>query len=78
MRFNVTKCKTLRITRKTKNRIDYVYSMSAPSISPSNSMDLPPNLEEQARHILTTNPPNGHYTPLEIIASDKYLGVTLD
>jgi hypothetical protein len=35
-------------------------------------------IQDLARGILTTIPPNGKYTPLENITSDKYLGVTLD
>lgn len=76
MSFNVIKCKTLRITHKAKNKINYVYCMSTPSAT--ESAYVPDTIQERAKKILTTSPPNGKYTALETIASDKYLGVILD
>ena len=77
MRFNVEKCKTLRLTRRTKRRVDFQYLMSTPkSVESVNYVPL--STLESARHILTTSPPNGRFQALEVIDSDKYLGIILD
>ena len=77
MSFNVGKCKTLRITRKGKNKVNHTYLMSDPS-STSDTTTAPDIIHQQACNILITTRPNGKYTALETIDSDKYLGVTLD
>jgi hypothetical protein len=76
MSFNVAKCKTLRITRKKKNKVNFEYCMSTPSST--ESAPVPDQVREAAKNILTTSPPNGKFTALGSITSDKYLGVTLD
>ena len=77
MSFNINKCKTLRITRKEKNKTNFTYLMSDPQ-STSGSIAASDRIHNQATNILTTQAPNGKYTALETITSDKYLGVTLD
>ena len=77
MRFNVDKCKTLRLTRRTKHRIDFHYLMSTPGCEKSVS-SVPPSTLESAANVLTTVPPNGRFQALEVIASDRYLGIILD
>ena len=76
MCFNVKKCKAMRITRRTKNKIDHTYVMSTPK-SPTNIKVLPV-VDAAARATLSVQPPNGSYSPLEEIQSDRYLGVILD
>ena len=77
MKFNVKKCKILRITRKTKLKINHTYVMSTPS-SPTPDLEVTPDLQNSAKEVLLIHPPDGNYTPLEEITSDKYLGVILD
>ena len=77
MSFNVKKCKTLRITRKTKHRIDHTYLMSTP-LSESSGREFSDNVFTVAKQILTVNPPNRNCSALDEITSDKYLGVILD
>ena len=78
MCFNIGKCKKLHvyITRK-KNKIDHTYLMSNPSAT-TGTVKAAENIHKIACDTLVTQPPNGSYTPLEVITSDKYLGVTLD
>ena len=77
MRFNVDKCKTLRITRRTKHRVEFKYLMSTPSCETSVS-HVPLSTSDSANEILATIPPNGKFQSLEVINSDKYLGIILD
>ena len=77
MRFNVEKCKTLRLTRRTKHRVDFQYLMSTPGCGESVA-SVPLSTLESAKDILNTIPFNGRFQALEVIASDKYLGVILD
>jgi hypothetical protein len=77
MKFNVKKCKILRFTRKRKLKICHTYLMSTPS-SPTPDLQVAPDLQNSAKEVLLIHPPDGNYTPLEEITSDKYLGVILD
>ena len=77
MKFNVDKCKTLRLTRRTKNSVDYKYLMSTPNCKEPISF-VPQNTLDSAGGILTTVPPNGNFQSLEVITSDRYLGIILD
>lgn len=77
MKFNVKKCKTLRITRRTKHKINFHYRMSTPN-DHSDTTDVPLPVQNSATDELTIAPPNGYYTKLEEISHDKYLGVILD
>ena len=76
MSFNVKKCKALRITRKTKNKVDFTYCMS----TPSSQTDYTPSSQviHSAKESIHTITPNENFTPLEEISQDKYLGVILD
>ena len=77
MSFNVKKCKTLRITKRTKNRINHTYVMSTPNSSLTGKI-VTTEVHNAAKEFLHTNPPNGKFSPLEEIESDRYLGVMLD
>ena len=77
MSFNVKKCKTLRITRRTKNKINYSYVMSTPK-STTQAISIDNRVLLDAKESLKVNPPNNSFTPLEEITSDRYLGVILD
>ena len=77
MNFNVKKCKTLRITRRTKSKIDHTYLMSTPS-TPSQGTIVTDHVHNLAKEVLHVKPPNKNYSPLEEITSDRYLGVILD
>ena len=76
MKFNIKKCKILRITRRTKNAIKFQYTMSSPRSH--STITVPPEIQRAAADILITDPPTAAYTHLEDIQSDKYLGVALD
>ena len=76
MKFNIKKCKILRITRRTKNAIKFQYTMSSPRSH--STITVPPEIQRAAADILITDPPTAAYTHLEDIQSDKYLGVVLD
>ena len=77
MNFNVKKCKTLRITRRTKNRINFTYLMSTPS-TPSPGTIVSTQVLQTAKEVLHVKPPNRNFSPLDEITSDRYLGVILD
>ena len=74
MNFNIKKCKTLRITRKTKNVINFDYSMA----SPVEHQDCPMNQNISDLANTTLQYKFSSLVPLELIVSDKYLGVHLD
>ena len=76
MKFNIKKCKILRITRRTQNAIKFQYTMSSPRSH--STITVPPEIQRAAADILITDPPTAAYTHLEDIQSDKYLGVVLD
>ena len=76
MKFNIKKCKILRITRRTKNAIKFKYTMSSPRSH--STITVPPEIQRAAAEILITDPPTTAFTHLEDIQSDKYLGVVLD
>ena len=76
MKFNIKKCKILRITRRTKNAIKFKYTMSSPRSH--STITVPPEIQSAAAEILITDPPTTAFTHLEDIQSDKYLGVVLD
>ena len=76
MKFNIKKCKILRITRRTKNAIKFKYTMS--SHHSHSTITVPPEIQRAATEILITDPPTTAFTHLEDIQSDKYLGVVLD
>ena len=76
--FNVKKCKTLRITRKRKNKTNYTYLMSTPHAT-TTTIDAEAIVYEAATEILQVNPPSiSKFSPLDEIESDRYLGVILD
>ena len=77
MSFNVKKCKTLRITRKNKHKLNYKYLMSTPTTE-STGIQVSDQIMHSAQNILTINPPNRNFAALDEITSDKYLGVILD
>lgn len=65
------------MTRRTRRRVDFQYLMSTPDCrEPVRS--VPPSTLTSARDTLTTIPPSGEFQALEVIASDRYLGVVLD
>ena len=74
MKFNVKKCKVLRVTKKTTNLVKFDYTMSATE----QSQDYVPTSENiaLANSTLTCKPK--YLIPLEEISSDRYLGVHLD
>ena len=74
MKFNIKKCKLLRITRKTKNLINFTYSMS--SLEEHQQQTPSPEILKLANESLHIKPTS--LLPLELIESDKYLGVHLD
>ena len=77
MNFNVKKCKTLRITKRTKHKVNYSYLMSTPS-TPTPGTIVSNKALQAAKEVLIVNPPNRNFSPLEEITSDRYLGVILD
>lgn len=77
MSFNIKKCKILRITRRTKTKINFNYVMSTPTLPPS-TIEIEQRTIEDAKEVLKVRPPTLSFTPLEEITSDRYLGVILD
>ena len=77
MAFNVAKCKVLRITRKTKNKLDFSYRMSTPNL-PIPTDNVPREISRAAARILYTLPPTGSYEYLCEVETDIYLCVILD
>ena len=76
MKFNVKKCKILRITRRTKNKTNYRYVMSTPT-APSEEV-IQPQIQRAATDILKTVPANQNFSPLKEVEYEKYLGVIID
>ena len=78
MKFNMKKCKILRITRLTKNAVKFQYTMSSPRSH--STITVPPEIiiQRAVADILITDPPTAAFTHIEDIQSDKYPGVVLD
>ena len=77
MKFNIKKCKLLRITKRTKNIIRFKYLMHTPT-SPSNTRH-PPQTSTAADNILNLDSSlSSNSIVLDEVKSDKYLGVILD
>lgn len=77
MKFNIAKCKILRITRKRKNKIRFNYTMWTSDLN--SKVFLPPS--ETTTKATQINPlanDNTNFSPLEEIQHDKYLGVIID
>ena len=63
MKFNIKKCKILRITRRTKNAIKFKYTVSSPHSHSTTT--VPPEIQRAAAEILITDPPTTAFTHLE-------------
>ena len=76
MKFNIKKCKLLRITKRTKTIIRFKYLMHTPT-SPSNTRH-PQQTSTAADNILNLhNSLSSNSIVLDEVKSDKYLGVIL-
>ena len=77
MKFNIKKCKLLRITKRTKTIIRFKYLMHTPT-SPSNTRH-PQQTSTAADNILNLDSSlSSNSIVLDEVKSDKYLGVILD
>ena len=76
MKFNIKKCKLLRITKRTKNIIRLNYLMHTPT-SPSNTRH-PQQTSTATDNILNLDISLFNYIVLDEVKSDKYLGVILN
>jgi len=75
MKFNIKKCKILKITKRTTHKINFKYAMAttSPCIEPT-----PQEILQIANTTLSLKTKPSGYSSLEEIDSDRYLGVYLD
>ena len=77
MNFNVKKCKSLCITKRTTRKISNTYVMGTDS-PPQEPIIVPISIQKLATETLLQQNDPRNLSPLEEIESDKYLGIHLD